>query len=129
MPFIDTELAAVVARLPDEFLVGKARGKFVLRAAMRGILPNEILSRKRLGSACQSANGSGPYREFVREALVSEGSQVSRICDGTVVRHLFHRHVEGLANNEKILWSLVNLELFLRAFTPSGIYSDLARIV
>ena len=31
MPFMDIELAAIVARFPDEFLVGKAGGKVVLR--------------------------------------------------------------------------------------------------
>ena len=129
MPFMDTELAALVARFPDEFLVGKARGKFVLRAAMRGILPNEILSRKKIGFRVPIGEWfRGPYREFVREALVSDGSQVNRICDGTVVRRLVDRHVQGLANNEKILWSLVNLELFLRTFAPSGISHDRAKV-
>jgi asparagine synthase (glutamine-hydrolysing) len=122
MPFMDTELAALVARFPDEFLVGKARGKVILRAAMEKILPTEILSRRKIGFRVPIDEWfRGPYREFVRDALLSEGSQLNRICDNTVVRRLVNRHIEGRANNEKILWSLVNLELFLRTFKPSDI--------
>ena len=36
-------------------------------------------------------------------------------------RRLVSAHIEGRTNHEKILWSLVNLELFLRAFKPSGV--------
>jgi asparagine synthase (glutamine-hydrolysing) len=43
------------------------------------------------------------------------------------VQRLVRAHLEGRANNEKILWSLVNLELFLRAFKPSGIGAIVAK--
>ena len=125
---MDVELAALVARFPDKFLVGKPRGKVVLRAAMDQILPAEILSRRKVGFRVPVDEWfRGPYREFVSEALLSEASQLHRICDNTVVRRLVNRHIEGRANNEKILWSLVNLELFLRAFKPSDIDAIRAR--
>ena len=128
MPFMDVELAALVARFPDKFLVGKAGGKVVLRAAMAQILPTEILSRKKIGFRVPIDEWfRGPYREFVRETLLSEASQLNRICDSTVVQRLVNRHIEGRANNEKILWSLVNLELFFRTFKPSDLDSIRAR--
>ena len=38
MPFMDTELAALVARFPDEFLIKRHKGgKAVLRAAMNSL--------------------------------------------------------------------------------------------
>ena len=122
MPFMDVELAKIVARFPDSFLIGRRGGKAVLRAAMDKILPTEILLRKKVGFRVPIAEWfRGPYREFVCEALVSDASQVARICDRAVVRRLVSAHVEGKTNNEKILWSLVNLELFLRVFKPSSI--------
>ena len=122
MPFMDVELAALVARFPDKFLVGKAGGKVVLRAAMEKILPNEILKRRKVGFRVPIDEWfRGPYRDFVREALISGTSQVGRICDGAAVLRIVNAHIEGRANNEKILWSLVNLELFLQTFKPSGI--------
>lgn len=124
MPFMDTELAALVARFPDEFLVGKAKGKVVLRAAMKKLLPSEILTRRKIGFRVPVDEWfRGPYREFIRDALLSDGSQVNSICDNAVLQRLVNEHIDGRSNNEKILWSLVNLELFLRAFKPSNIHS------
>jgi asparagine synthase (glutamine-hydrolysing) len=122
MPFMDTELAALVARFPDRFLIGKAGGKTVLRAAMDKILPAEILSRKKIGFRVPIDEWfRGPYREFVCEALMSDASQVGRICNRAMVQGLVKAHMDGSSNNEKILWSLVNLELFLQVFKPSGV--------
>jgi asparagine synthase (glutamine-hydrolysing) len=59
--------------------------------------------------------------------LTSNASQISRICSGAVISQLMHAHLERRANNEKILWSLVNLELFLRTFKPTNIEGIRAR--
>ena len=125
MPFMDIELAALVARFPDSFLIGKAGGKAVLRAAMDKILPDEILTRKKVGFRVPISEWfRGPYRDFVCQALVSDSSQVGHLCDGAVVRRIVDAHIEGKTNNEKLLWSLVNLELFLQTFKPSGVDAD-----
>jgi asparagine synthase (glutamine-hydrolysing) len=129
MPFMDTELARVVARFPDRFLIGGKGGKTVLRAAMAKVLPSQILHRKKVGFRVPfNAWFRGPYRDFIRDLLASEASQVARLCDGTVVRRVVGEHIAGRQNHEKILWSLANLELFLRAFKPSGagVYSRAA---
>jgi asparagine synthase (glutamine-hydrolysing) len=121
MPFMDTDLAALVARLPDKFLAGKRGGKVILRAALSRILPAEILSRKKVGFRVPIDKWfRGPYRQFVCDTLLSEASQLNRLCDKKVVLRLVDAHIEGRANNEKILWSLVNLELFLQTFKPSS---------
>jgi asparagine synthase (glutamine-hydrolysing) len=122
MPFMDTKLAALVSRFPDSFLVGKVRGKIVLRSAMDKILPKDILFRKKVGFRIPVDEWfRGPYRNFVRDMLTSNASQINRICSRTVISQLMNAHLDGRANNEKILWSLVNLELFLRTFKPSSI--------
>lgn len=122
MPFMDIELAALVARFPDEFLIGRPQGKAVLRTSMEKILPTEILHRKKVGFRVPFDEWfRGIYRGFVMDALVSESSMITRLCNGAVVRRFVIDHIEGRANNEKILWSLVNLELFLRAFRPTDL--------
>ena len=58
MPFMDVELARVVARFPDRFLIGARGGKAVLRASMEKFLPPRTLcTGKRSGFACPSADG------------------------------------------------------------------------
>jgi hypothetical protein len=60
-------------------------------------------------SACRSTPGSGG------------NSSVARLCDPLVLRHVLDEHLEGRRNNERMLWTLANLELFLREYRPDGL--------
>jgi asparagine synthase (glutamine-hydrolysing) len=127
MPFMDTVLASVVARFPDEFLIGGKGGKTVLRASMGKILPPEILQRKKVGFRVPFGKWCrGPYRDFVQEMLASEASVTARICSATKLRSLVAEHIKGRQNHDRILWSLINLEIFLRTFEPTHL-EDIAR--
>ena len=122
MPFMDTELAALVARFPDHFLIGRKGGKAVLRAAMEKILPPQILTRKKIGFRVPFNQWfRGPHADLVRELLCSNASEVARLCERTTVHRFVDEHISGKHNHEKILWSLANLEMFLRTFKPSGV--------
>jgi asparagine synthase (glutamine-hydrolysing) len=117
MPFMDTVLASVVARFPDEFLTGGKGGKTVLRAAMDKILPPEILRRKKVGFRVPVGEWfAGPYRAFLKDLLVSETSRVSQLLSVPKLRRLVTEHLDGRHNHERVLWSLMNLEMFLRTF-------------
>ena len=37
------------------------------------------------------------------------------------LRSLLNEHVEGWQNHERVLWSLISLEIFLRVFKPSQV--------
>jgi asparagine synthase (glutamine-hydrolysing) len=47
MPFMDTELAKLVARFPDRFLIGCTGGKAVLRETMKTVLPAHIFGSQK----------------------------------------------------------------------------------
>jgi asparagine synthase (glutamine-hydrolysing) len=120
MPFMDVVLAGVVARFPDHFLIGAKGGKAVLRACMEKLLPPKILYRKKVGFRVPFGLWvRGPYREFAQDMLGSETSQLARICRQAKLRSLLNEHLKGWQNHERILWSLINLEIFLRVFKPS----------
>jgi asparagine synthase (glutamine-hydrolysing) len=114
---MDTMLASVVARFPDEFLTGGKGGKTVLRAAMDKILPQEIVRRKKIGFRVPIGEWlKGPYRDFVQDMLVSETSSLAQMISAPKLRRLVTEHLNGRQNHERILWSLINLEMFLRTF-------------
>lgn len=117
MPFMDTELAGIVARFPDEFLTGGKGGKTVLRAAMDKILPPEIVRRKKVGFRVPVGEWfRGTYREFLQDMLVSETSRLAKMVSGPKLARLVTEHLNARQNHERILWSLTNLEIFLRTF-------------
>ena len=78
MPFMDVELANVVARFPDRFLMGAKGGKAVLRASMEKRLPRGTLYRKKVGFRVPFGRWlRGPYRDFARDMLESEASYIA----------------------------------------------------
>jgi asparagine synthase (glutamine-hydrolysing) len=120
MPFMDVVLATVVARFPDRFLIGTRGGKAVLRTSMKKRLPSAILHRKKVGFRVPFGTWlRGPYREFARDMLDSDASRLAQICNRAKLGSLFREHVEGRQNHERILWALINLEIFLRVFKPA----------
>lgn len=124
MPFMDVVLASVIARFPDKFLIGGRGGKVVLRAAMEKVLGSTVLNRKKVGFRVPFDRWfRESYRELVRDMLQSDMSQVCRICDKSAIGYFVDEHLEGKQNNDKILWSLMNLEMFLRQFRLSGLES------
>ena len=117
MPFMDTVLAGVVARFPDGFLTGGKGGKTVLRAAMDKILPPEIVRRKKVGFRVPIGEWfKGAYRDFLQDMLVSDTSSLAQMVSAFKLRRLVTEHLNGRQNHERILWSLINLEIFLRTF-------------
>jgi asparagine synthase (glutamine-hydrolysing) len=133
MPFMDVVLASVVARFPDRFLIGAKGGKAVLRVSMKKLLPAGILLRKKIGFRVPFGRWvRGPYRDFARDMLDSEASQLAWICNRAKLSSLLSEHFEGRQNHERVLWSLINLEIFLRVSKPQqveapGVEVDLRR--
>lgn len=119
MPFMDVELARLVARFPDRFLIGHPKGKAVLRAAAAKVLPASILNRKKVGFRVPINEWfRGPFRDRLGDLLSSGESETRRILRASEIDRLVGEHAEGRSNHEKVLWSLCNLELFLRSFKP-----------
>jgi asparagine synthase (glutamine-hydrolysing) len=114
-PFLDRELAELAFRLPPGM---KARGlslKRVLRAAVRDLLPDEILSRPKRGFGV-------PLDRWIRQDLGSYvggmlGHRDSRIRDylsPDAVDGILREHQAAAANHGDAIWSLLTLEIFLR---------------
>jgi asparagine synthase (glutamine-hydrolysing) len=113
MPFMDTALAALMARLPDKWRIRGFTQKYILRAAMKDILPREILRRPKVGFRVPVNEWfRGPMRSFVRDHLDSRHSLSREMCDRGQIERLLSEHESGRQNHEKLLWTLVNLELF-----------------
>ncbi len=120
MPFMDTALADVVARFDDDLLIGTAGGKRVLRRVAEGIIPKSIIERKKVGFRVPFHLWfRGDHASFVKELLTSDASRVSRMLSKSHLATLVADHIDGRHNNERILWALMNLEMFLRLFNIS----------
>ncbi|MEQ8662313.1 MAG: asparagine synthase C-terminal domain-containing protein, partial [Gammaproteobacteria bacterium] len=117
MPFLDHRLAAYVASLPDHFRVRGRRTKWLLRAAMEAHLPPHILGRPKVGFRVPvGAWFRGPLREYLVDHLVGADSRTRDYFDRATLQTVIDAHLGGRRNYEKLLWTLLNLELWQRHF-------------
>ena len=117
VPFLDHELAAFVSSLPDRFRIRGRRTKWILRAAARHLLPERILNRPKVGFRVPVNKWfRGPMRDFLMNHLQGASSMTRSYFDPKVLDRILADHMSGRQNSEKLLWSLLNLEIWHRHY-------------
>ena len=116
VPFLDHRLAEFTARMPREMKVRGGTTKWILREAMKGLLPAEILERPKMGFPVPIGSWfRGPYKHIVDEYILGPRAIERGIFDAGYIRSLVARHNSG-ENHDERLWSLVNFEIWQRRF-------------
>ena len=114
VPFLDHPLVEFTARLPERLKLRGGTTKYILREAMRDVLPPEILTRGKMGFPVPvGAWLRGPYRGIVDELVLSSRALERGLFDPAAIRGIVSRHAAGEDHSER-LWSLVNLEIWHR---------------
>lgn len=117
VPFLDHELAAFVSSLPDNFRVRGWRTKWILREAGKQLIPERILTRPKVGFRVPVNDWfRGEMREYLLDHLQSRASMTRAYYDARVLDHILSEHQNGRQNHEKLLWALLNLELWHRQY-------------
>jgi asparagine synthase (glutamine-hydrolysing) len=115
-PFLDHPFAEWVSSLPMRYKLRRGITKWVLRAAMKDVLPPDILSRKKLGFPVPIAAWlRGPWRDYVHDILLGPQARARGLFDGSYVSALVRQHEAGRNHSER-LWSLLTFELWAQIF-------------
>ncbi len=121
VPFLDHELVEHAVALPERMKVKGWTTKLVLRKALDGRIPREILRRKKLGFPVPIARWlRGPLRYATEELVTSPRSLDRGLFKPDLLRALVREHTTGAANHGDRLWLLMNLEIWLRTFLDTG---------
>ncbi len=114
VPFLDHKLMEFSARMPDHLKLRGKTTKFVLREAMRGILPDEILTRPKMGFPVPIGKWfRNEYKHLIDEYVLSERALERGIFKADFVRNLVEKHSKG-ENHDERLWALLNFEMWQR---------------
>ncbi|MDP2223531.1 asparagine synthase (glutamine-hydrolyzing) [Nitrosomonas sp.] len=117
MPFMDHELAAFISNLPDKYRVRGHTTKWILREAMKRLLPPTILQRPKVGFRVPVNEWfQGPMRDYLYEHLTSSTSFTREYYQSAMLEKVLADHVAGRQNHEKLLWSMLNLEIWHRQY-------------
>jgi asparagine synthase (glutamine-hydrolysing) len=116
VPFLDHKLVEFTAKMPDTMKLRGGTTKYVLRESMKGVLPEKILSRSKMGFPVPIGSWfRGPYKSVIDEYVLSERALSRGIFAPDFVRKIVSLHQAGEDHSER-LWSLLNFEMWLRRF-------------
>ena len=113
-PFLDRSLVEFVAALPaSQKLRFPGQGKAILKAAMRDRLPNEVVRRSKKGFGIPVAAWlNGPLQEMLNDLLSPSRTKTAGYFDAACVQRLIEEHRTAKQNHRKILWTMLNFELW-----------------
>jgi asparagine synthase (glutamine-hydrolysing) len=124
VPFLDNELSEFVLALPSDLKVKGGEKKYLLKKALRGIVPDEILDSPKRGFGV-------PIDTWLRSTLLDQLQ--SALDDGIrmgylqadITKRILLEHVEGRANHGYLLWKLMVLFIWLKRYQNKLIYKQL----
>ena len=116
VPLLDHKLVEFAATIPPELNLHNGTTKYVLKQAMRGILPEEIIDRPKQGFAIPLGYWfRGKLGAYVRDLLLGESARRRGFFNGSYIEELVAQHERG-RNLDLQLWTLISFELWARVF-------------
>jgi asparagine synthase (glutamine-hydrolysing) len=118
VPFLDHKLVEFAATLPRDWKLRGWTTKRILREAMKGLLPDSILNRPKMGFPVPFAQWTRTpgWNSVVREVLLDRRTRERGLFDAQAVAALLRSHAEGRESGGDRIWSLLNLEIWYRTF-------------
>lgn len=109
-PFLDHQLVSYALSLPKNLKIQGKTTKHVLKQAVTGIIPDEIIHRKKQGFRVPLPEWlSGPLSGWAQERLFSPAARRLDFFDFDYIRQLWQGHKSGFQDNSFDLWCLINL--------------------
>ena len=114
-PFCDADLLALSLTLPPAVKLPGGRLKGLLKTALAGVLPPEVLTRPKQGFMVPLARWlRGPLRPLLEDALAPRRVRERGVLQPAAVDRLMREHLAGRRGHGDRLWALLMLELWLR---------------
>jgi asparagine synthase (glutamine-hydrolysing) len=116
-PLLDQEIVEFAASLPVEFKLRGRTLKYLLKRAMEGVLPPQILTRGKMGFGVPIDRWfRHELRELAYDTLLDSRAASRGLLRPEAVRRYLDEHVAGRAHHHHRLWALLMLELWHRTF-------------
>jgi asparagine synthase (glutamine-hydrolysing) len=114
-PLMDHELVEWLASLPSALKIRGGESKFLLKKAMEGHLPDDLMYRPKMGFAVPLARWfRGPLRERVSGALRGGRLADSGFFNPDCLARIADEHLRGARDHSTPIWTLLMFEAFLR---------------
>jgi asparagine synthase (glutamine-hydrolysing) len=120
-PLLDHEVMEFAAALPSSLKLRNGVKKYLLKAAVRDLLPQEIINRPKMGFGVPLESWFRvELKPVAYDVLTSQRFRERGYFRQATVQRLLDQHVAGIRAWHYQLWNLLMLELWHRAFIDGG---------
>lgn len=112
VPFLDEDLVEFVLRIPSDLKEKNGQNKYILKKSAEGIIPNEIIYRKKMGF-CGSATNmiSSKIMEYA-EKKITNNYLITDLFNKNYISRIFTNYKSQKRFNSFKIFNLLNLVLW-----------------
>lgn len=112
-PFLDHKLMEFAASLPAQYKMKNFTKKYILKKALKGLVPDENLHRRKMGFGMPVGKWlKGELKDLMTDTLLSENSFGKLYFRQKTVESLIDDHIRAGKDRSFRLWALLMLELW-----------------
>jgi asparagine synthase (glutamine-hydrolysing) len=116
-PFLDHTLMQFAASLSPDLKMRRGTTKYILKKALRGLLPDSIIDRKKHGFGVPvGAWFRGDLAAYVQAVLLSERAASRGLFSTDAVRAMLNAHQSEEADLGHALWTLLIFEMWMQRY-------------
>jgi asparagine synthase (glutamine-hydrolysing) len=124
VPFLDHEFVEYCAGIPPGLKVRRLRTKHILKQAARGILPDRIIDKRKIGFFHGSVGGwfQAQATRAIDDYLLQPQPRYAEVLHPKAVRALVQRQATGSGGpDQQLLLAILMLEVWLSTYLPRGL--------
>ena len=127
VPLLDQRLTVLAAKMPGAIKIRNGVLKYPMKAAMQGILPDDILYRSKRGfGAPMGAWFKSELSTLIRDLLSVKNIMKRGLFDPAAVQRTIDEHDSSSADRTDHLLALINLEIWCRLYLDGQEYKEVA---
>jgi len=125
VPLLDHELVELAATMPESAKIRDGELKHILKKALEGILPLDILHRKKRGFGTpMGAWLKGDLSGLLRSTLSRQSIAKRGLLDHGTVEQIIQTHDRSQEDYTDVLLALMNLEIWSRIYLDGRTHQD-----
>jgi asparagine synthase (glutamine-hydrolysing) len=118
VPLLDHEVMEYAASIPARYKLQNGEGKYVLKRALRDLLPAAVLDRQKMGFSIPLAQWfRGELKGLFEEQVLTGNPFIGCLFDVPTIQRWWAQHQRGTRDYSCHLWALLVLERWGRRFS------------
>lgn len=120
VPFLDREVFEFAAQIPAEYRMMNGTTKYVLREAVKDILPREVAERPKLGFPIPTRQWlKNEHYQWARELI--DASKTDYLINKKYVMQLLEEHKQGVRDNARKVWTILVFMMWHQIYVEGAV--------